>query len=129
MLLIAVSAQQLEVDLAAVGLSARTVVGRWRDWGLARPRVVRMRDGARSLRAAAGVLSWVWSYACAVSVVGGPVSARRGGGDRRGAAFGGWWRGPSPDRPAGGPSAGDGPRGGCAPPQPTRTACGRARQW
>jgi hypothetical protein len=59
---------------------------------------------------AAGVLSWLWSYACAVSVVVGPVPARRGGGDRRGVALGCWWRRASPDRRAVGPSAGDGPR-------------------
>lgn len=50
MLLIAVTAQQLEVDLAAGRVACPDCRGRLARWGFARPREVRMRAGVRSLR-------------------------------------------------------------------------------
>lgn len=50
MLSIAVSAQQLEVDLAAGRLPCPDCHGPLVRWGFARSRVVRLRDGVRSLR-------------------------------------------------------------------------------
>ncbi len=110
MLSMAVTAQQLEVDLAAGRVACPDCCGRLARWGFARSREVRMRDGVRWVRPRRGVLSALWSYACAVSVMVGAAPPRRGGGDRRGVALGCWWRGASPDRPAAGPSAGNGPR-------------------
>lgn len=50
MLSIAVSAQQLGVDLAAGRVACPDCRGPLARWGFARSRVVRMRDGVRSLR-------------------------------------------------------------------------------
>ena len=107
MLSIAVSAQQLEVDLAAARVACPDCRGPLARWGVrALARGADARRGAVA-HAAAALLSWVWSYACAVSVVVGAVPARRGGGDRRGAAPGRWRRGASPDRPPAGTIAGN----------------------
>jgi hypothetical protein len=50
MLQVAISAQQLEVVLAAGELACPDCSGRLSRWGFARSREVRMRDGVRSLR-------------------------------------------------------------------------------
>jgi hypothetical protein len=50
MLSMAVTAQQLEVDLAAGRVACPDCCGRLARWGFARSREVRMRDGVRSVR-------------------------------------------------------------------------------
>jgi hypothetical protein len=50
MLQVAISAQQLEVVLAAGELACPDCSGQLSRWGFARPRAVRTRDGVRSLR-------------------------------------------------------------------------------
>jgi hypothetical protein len=61
-------------------------------------------------QAAAGALRWVRDDACALAVVAGAASARRGAGDRRGAVPGCRGRRASPDRAAAGAPGGHGPR-------------------
>lgn len=59
-------------------------------------------------QAASGVLWRLWRHARAVSVVVGAASARRGRGDRRGAAASRERRGAPPDRQRTGPAGGNG---------------------
>jgi hypothetical protein len=96
MLSIAVSAQQLEVDLAAGRVACPDCRGPLARWGCARSRVVRMRDGARSLRPRRGrchgcgrthVLCPSWSVPCrrdGAEVIGEALRLAAGGeGHRR----------------------------------------------